>query len=278
MSNQLQLQTANVNVNASESMDNGFLDYYKNMVSYFHQNPDENLDYNTFASRTNRATNALTSEKEAIFYMVAYGWQHHQTMQHLLSKTIDVTGDVQKSIRVVDYGCGQGIATLAFMDYLAQQGVAQKSSFEVHLIEPSEISLNIAKLLIKRLAKAYGMQVSIHCQQRTLDKALIPLNSDSKETFHLLSNVIDIEAVQKTLPNLAKQMKSCRGRNFLFATCPQYLNAQVGFHILREEMSFAHHCHDKSYDLTYWLYRIVQADWNHYTSTQKMIMMEWQTD
>lgn len=271
MSTQLQLQTDN----ASESMSNGFFDYYTNMVNYFHQNPDLNLDYDTFASRTNRATNALISEEEAMFYIVAYGWQHHQSMQHLLSQTIDVTSDVQENIRVVDYGCGQGIATLAFMDYLAQQGVAQKSTLEVHLIEPSEISLKIAKLLIERLAKTYDMQVSIHCQQRTLDKALITLNSECKETFHLLSNVIDVETVQKTLPNLAKQMNACVGKNFLLATCPNYLDAQVGFHILRQEMDFAHNCYDSSCDLTYWMYRIVQESWSHYTSTQKMLMMEW---
>lgn len=266
-----QLQTDD----ASKSMSNGFFDYYQNMVDYFHQNPDLNLDYETFTSRTNRATNALVSEEEAMFYIVAYGWQHHQSMQHLLSQTVDVTTDIQENIRVVDYGCGQGIATLAFMDHLSQQGVAQKSALEVHLIEPSEVSLKIAKLLIERLARIYDMQVSIHCQQSTLDKALIPLNSECKETFHLLSNVIDVDTVQETLPSLAKQMKDCVGKNFLLATCPNYLNAQAGFHILRQEMGFAHNCYDSNCNLTYWMYRIFQASWSHHTSTQKMLMMEW---
>lgn len=266
-----QLQTDN----ASESMSNGFFDYYQNMVDYFHQNPDLNLDYDTFTSRTNRATNALVSEEEAMFYIVAYGWQHHQSMQHLLSQTVDVTTDIQENIRVVDYGCGQGIATLAFMDHLSQQGVAQKSALEVHLIEPSEVSLKIAKLLIERLARIYDMQVSIHCQQRTLDKALIPLNSECQETFHLLSNIVDIETVQSALPNLAKQMQSCAGKNFLLATCPKYLQAQAGFHILRQEMSFADTCHDECWEMTYQMYRVTQANWNEYTSTQCMLMLEW---
>ncbi len=271
MSNQLQIQIDK----ASETMDGGFSDYYQNMVNYFHQNPDHNLSYSAFSNRTNRATNALVSEKEAIFYIVAYGWQHHQSMQYLLSQTIDVTSEPQENIRVVDYGCGQGVATLAFMDYLSQKGVAQQSSLEVHLIEPSKVSLDIAKLLIERLAKAYGMQVSIHCQERTLDNALIPLNSECKETFHLLSNVIDIETVQETLPSLAKQIMSCTGKNFLFATCPRYANAQTGFRILRQEMDFADNFYDECWDMTYQMYRVTQACWNQHTSTQRMAMMSW---
>ena len=273
MSAQLQLQIDN----ASASMNNGFGDYYKNMVNYFRQNSDENLDYTTFRNRTNRATNALTSLEEAIFYTVAYGWQHHQSMQHLLTETIDVTSDVPEHIRVVDYGCGQGVATLAFMDYLAEKGVAQRSTLEVHLIEPSKISLDIAKLLVERLAHVYGMQVSIHCQQRTLENALIPLNSDCHETFHLLSNIVDIETVQNALPKLATQMKSCTGQNFLFATCPKYDNAHTGFNVLLQEMDFANHCHDKCWNMTYQMYRVTQAQWSKHQSTQRMIMMDWYT-
>ena len=271
MRNQLQLQIDN----ASESMNSGFSDYYQNMVDYFHQNPDKNLSYSAFSSRTERATKALTSEQEAIFYIVAYGWQHHQSMQNLLSETLDFTSNAQENIRVVDYGCGQGVATLALMDHLAKKGVAQQSSLEIHLIEPSKVSLDIAKLLIERLAKVYGIQVSIHCQQRTLDNALIPLNSECVETFHLLSNVIDIETVQDTLPNLAKQMKSCTGKNFLLATCPKYANAQTGFRILRQEIDFADNFYDECWDMTYQMYRVIQATWNQHTSTQRMAMMSW---
>lgn len=271
MRDQLQLQINN----ASESMNSGFSDYYQNMVDYFHQNPDKNLSYSAFSNRTERATKALTSEQEAIFYIVAYGWQHHQSMQHLLSETLDFTSNAQENIRVVDYGCGQGVATLAFMDHLAKKGVAQQSSLEIHLIEPSRVSLDIAKLLIERLAIAHGIKVSIHCQQRTLGSALLPLNSECVETFHLLSNVIDIEAVQIALPNIAKQIKSCTGKNFLLATCPKYANAQIGFRILHQEIDFADHLYDECWDMTYEMYRVMQACWSQHTSTQRMAMMSW---
>lgn len=119
------------------------------------------------------------------------------------------------------------------------------------------------------------MQVSIHCQERTLDNELIPLNSKCKETFHLLSNIVDIEAVKVALPNIAKQLKSCTGKNFLFATCPRYANAQTGFRILRQEMDFADNFYDEYWNMTYLMYRFTQACWNQHTSTQRMVMMSW---
>lgn len=271
MSAQLQLQIDN----ASESMKAGFLDYYKNMVSYFQHNADRNLSYSTFVDRTERATKALICEKEAIFYIVAYGWQHHQSMQHLLSETLDFASDAQEHIRVVDYGCGQGVATLAFIDHLAQKGVAQDISLEVYLIEPSTVSLNIAKLLVERLAEVYGIRLSVHCQQRTLDNAIIPLNNERSETFHLMSNVLDIKAVQASLPSLAKKIKLCEGKNFLLATCPRYSNTQTGYNILRQEMSFVDSVYDECWDMTYRSYRVIQANWQQHDSKQRMITMEW---
>ncbi len=260
---------------ACQAMTDGFFDYYQNLVSYFHQNPNDNLSYSAFASRTNRATNALISEQEAIFYIVAYGWQHYQSVQHLLSETVDVTSNIQERIRVVDYGCGQGVATLAFMDYLAQKNVAKDSVLEVHLIEPSKVSLDIAKLLISRLAAVHGIEVTIHGQQRDLDEALIPLNTSCGETFHLFSNVIDITAVQTALPSLAKQLKSCTGNNFLLANCPRYDRAQMGFELLHEHIDFSNSCYDKDWDITDETYRVLQARWGSHTSKQRLVALMW---
>lgn len=270
MSHQCQLQLDQ----ASDAMTESFFDYYQNMVNYFHQTPNDNLTYRAFRERTNRAKSPLISEQEAIFYTVAYGWQHYQSIQHLLSETI-IIDDAPSHIRVIDYGCGQGIATLAFMDYLAEHGVASQNSLEVHLIEPSAISLSIAKRLINRLATLYGMRVSIHCQQHTLDNALLPLNNECDETFHFMSNVIDIQAVQDSLPSLAAQIMSCAGRNFLLATCPSYKNAQIGFDILHKEMSFADSYCDEQWIMTHEMYHILYSKWCQRTSKTRVLMKSW---
>ena len=151
MKTKLQIETA------INSIEIGFSDYYENMVDYYQHYNSENLTHTDFCNRTNRATSPLTCTREAVFYAVAYSWQHYRTIKNLIS-IIDVTSDIADKIRVVDYGCGQGIATIAYLEHLVTHNVAQESEFEVHLIEPSSLTLNIAKLMIKKLADIHGLR------------------------------------------------------------------------------------------------------------------------
>lgn len=257
-----------------------FSDYYQGLVDYFHHNTEHNLDYTTFARRTNRATEALICEQEAIFYMVAYGWQHFKNISNLLLSGLDVTTNVQSHVRVIDYGCGQGIATLAFMNYLVEQGVAQDSEFEIHLIEPSAISLGIAKMLVERLTMVNKMKIIVRTQQSTLDEMIIPDETTCTETIHLMSNVLDIKNVQETLPALAKKMETCQGQNFVLALSPDYrVNnervTETGFRKLCESMPFVSSMFcDCSY-ITNYIYRVIGGSWQSHSSYQCSLMLSW---
>ncbi|MBS9779847.1 MAG: hypothetical protein KGV51_04390 [Moraxellaceae bacterium] len=129
--------------NASQTIQNSFLDYYHSLVESFHANSDKHLSYRAFANRTERATKALACEKEAIFYTVAYGKQHYGSMEYLLANHLPLEMVNQSAIRVVDYGCGQGIATLALLEHLANHQLTANMEIEIHLIEPSIISLSL---------------------------------------------------------------------------------------------------------------------------------------
>jgi len=255
----------------------GFSDFYKIMVSYYQDNIANNLTLRSFGDRTNRATNPLICEKEAIFYTVAYSWQHHQTMQSLLSN-IDVTSNIAQKIRVIDYGCGQGVASLAYMDYLAEKGVAQESEFEVHLIEPSEVSLNIAKRLVRRLADIHGMRVTIHTQQCTLADATPALASDCSETVHLLGNVLYIASVQGALPALAQKINRYAGKNFLFATSPNYAETTVGIKLLEKNMDFADSFHTSHKQLIIYMYSLVEGNWTQRYSSSSQVCAYWENE
>lgn len=110
MSNQLQLQTAN----ASESMDNGFLDDYKNIVSYFRQNPDKNLDHHTFTSRTNRATNALISGEEAIWHTDIYSLSYSLRKLSLRQSSGRFSPTLACHYRLLSSGCVTKIFQVCF--------------------------------------------------------------------------------------------------------------------------------------------------------------------
>ncbi|WP_201583274.1 hypothetical protein [Psychrobacter jeotgali] len=258
---------------ASHAINNSFFDYYQHLVNCF----DQSSNHSTFASHLFDPAHIIDSTYDAICYMIAYGWQHYQSMQHLLHNTIDVTSEIQHSIRLIDYGSGQGIATLAFMDYLAQNRVASTTALEVHLIEPSKISVGIAVLLIKKLAKVHGIAVSIHCQICTLGQASLPSPSTNKETFHLLSNIIDMHTVHEVIAELALQMKSCSNQNFLLATSHNTLDAQVGYHILRQEMDFVDHSYEDFRNVTCPVYDFDKLSWTSTTFKQRALIMQWGT-
>ena len=57
-----------------------------------------------------------------------------------------------QDITVVDWGCGQGLATVCFFDYLNQKQLPNKTR-KVILIEPSESALNRAKLHVAAYLK-----------------------------------------------------------------------------------------------------------------------------
>ena len=263
--------------NAINSIEVGFSDYYENMVEYYQLHRSSNLSHTDFCNRTNRATSPLTSIKEAIFYAVAYSWQHYQTMQSFLS-VIDVTSDIADKIRVIDYGCGQGIATIAYLEYLVAHNLATESEFEVHLIEPSSVTLSIAQDLINKLADTYGLKLSIHTYQQSLDMPIIFEDSDCTETVHLLSNILDIEDVQNSIPTISLGMKEMIGKNFLFATSPCYSNSWEGNNIFEKHLGFSNSIIQRNRALNINMYSIVNDCWETRYSKSSQLYAYWENN
>ncbi|WP_201535356.1 methyltransferase domain-containing protein [Psychrobacter ciconiae] len=268
MKTELQIETA------INSIEVGFSDYYENMVEYYQLHRSSNLTHTDFCNRTNRATSPLTCAKEAIFYTVAYSWQHYQTMQNFLSG-IDVISDIADKIRVIDYGCGQGTATIAYLEHLVAHNVATESEFEVHLIEPSSVALNIAQNLIEKLADIYGLKLSIHIHQQLLDRTIYIKDSDCNETVHLLSNILDIEGVQNSIPTISSSIKEIAGKNFLFATSPCYPNSWKGNNIFEKNISFSDSIIQRNRALNTNMYSIINNCWDKRYSKSSQLYAYW---
>lgn len=259
---------------------NGFEDYYYNLVNYFAQNTQDNLSYPEFSHRTNRATKALTCEKEAIFYTVAYARQHYLNLQYLLGQTANLStkkAGKPVNLRVIDYGCGQGVATMALMDFMAQKNIAKGSHLSIYLIEPSKVSIGIAKFLIERLAAVHEMTVDIHMQQCNLANAKLPMVDDCTETVHLMLNILDIIEVQQSLFGLTNKMGQIAGSHTLFACSPVYQSTEMGFWRLQQAMQpYGIGIHyNQSIKRVCNIYRITQACWAYHSSKQRMLAMSW---
>ncbi|MCK0179690.1 hypothetical protein MWU50_10335 [Flavobacteriaceae bacterium S0862] len=130
-----------------------------------------------------RGTAVLKSEKQLLAYMYAHGKKHIAKLKDAFKGINNIKF---KKVNLIDWGCGQGIASKMFIDTF---GICTVNS--VALIEPSECALRRAALHINTDVKNI----------KTINKGFDELKiSDLKEetipeavNVHLFSNVIDMD-------------------------------------------------------------------------------------
>lgn len=190
----------------------GFFGFYHTLVEAFKNRPS--MTYDDFCRRTERCINPLISNEEALFYSVAYEMGHYSVFSKVLDDNLALEGD---KIAIVDYGCGQGLATLATLQKIADQGM-HKGKIQIHLIEPSAVALPIAYDKVTAFANALGLDVSISCQNCTLDKVRLPLIDNAVEVLHLMSYILDVGAVQMQLDGICQQILSLPNKGWVIAS------------------------------------------------------------
>jgi ribosomal protein RSM22 (predicted rRNA methylase) len=92
-------------------------------------------------------------------------------------------------LRIVDYGCGQGLAAVIISDCLGSRFSSKVK--EVTLIEPSDVALIRAEAVYKNLFP----RARVVCLNKTLDDLKRAHFSESEvRTLHIFSNILDIPA------------------------------------------------------------------------------------
>lgn len=111
-------------------------------------------------------------------------------------------------IGVIDYGCGQGLATLAFLNYLKNNNCIANKVIDIHLIEPSAVTLGLARQYILAMAKHCQISVNITVHNVGLSDYLNnPIKTNPQYScLHFLSNVVDIPMVQDSLLALSNHI------------------------------------------------------------------------
>lgn len=228
----------------------GFEGFYHSLVEQFVGNIP--MTYQTFANRTQRATLPLQSQNEAIFYSVAYGLSHYNTFLQVLQHNLVIEG-ADKVINIIDYGCGQGIATLATLTHIANQQNPKNIHINIHLIEPSAVSLGNASYKILSFVQALGFSATITTQNCQLKDAVVPNFNNNAETFHLMSYILDIKAVQEQLPNITTQIKQSSGIHRVIVSGIDHSDSYVGFNQLSylligcKQMFYNYNANHRSY-------------------------------
>lgn len=189
-----------------------------NIASDFvHKLPSELID--ELHDSLNRGLDILDSEPLLQMYIYSFGNMHNAKLQHAFSQLQNkiVTEDM---IDIVDYGCGQGLATICYNEFIKSHNLNQKIN-KIILIEPSSLALSRAELLCSRFyPNAEIIAINKTFDDLTADDITV---SPEKITLHLFSNILDIESYN--LSHLIQVVKDLQYENNEFVIVSPIQNA-----------------------------------------------------
>lgn len=178
----------------------------------------------------NHGYDALDSDDKLNAYVAAYGEMHvvkcRKAMQNFPFDDLwikDGRGNPSSHIynfEIFDWGCGQGIGTLTFLEYLKERDMLHGLSV-VNLIEPSPLALTRAKNWVSQ-------SVNPFTEIKTFNR-YIPGNGNpkwadiechSKIAIHIFSNILDIRSVG--LRWLAVTTSTIADKNYYICVGPRY--------------------------------------------------------
>ena len=137
-----------------------------------------------------RGVDVIRREELLWRYLYAFGYMHKRKMQLALKQLSDLSRIVSQEFTIIDWGCGQALASCCLMDYIHSFKNANPPERSI-LIDPSGLALRNAELHLS----TYGIR-RIECIEKTLDEVCSEdIASESPVTIHLFSNILDVESI-----------------------------------------------------------------------------------
>ncbi len=161
----------------------------------------------------------FTTEDQMNGYCAAYTHMHVGKLRLLFAKARQAGAFNRGGISVIDWGCGQGLATISLKEYLEKEGLGKCRIRQIVLVEPSEASLARA---------AFNVQLAIpQATCRIVCKKLDDLQEDdlsvpgSEMVLHLFSNILDVRGI--SLKRLAENLRAnSTVENYVLCASPFY--------------------------------------------------------
>lgn len=165
----------------------------------------------------------LETPHEMYVYIFRYGRMHYAKM---ISAFENIRfEDISNPIEIIDWGCGQGIASIALNENMKSRGI-EPNIMSITLIEPSELTLKRASLHAHKIYPSLTI--------RTVSKDFDSLQSGDVETqndttkIHLFSNILDLNEnffSQKELISLIEETQ--KGENIFICVSPYQSDDEV---------------------------------------------------
>jgi superfamily I DNA and/or RNA helicase len=163
----------------------------------------------------NHGIDLLKNEDELNCYLVAYGKMHEEKVHSALSTLTNIKEIVKNKYQIIDWGCGQGLATLCFLDYL-NDGLTSKKPQSITLIEPSNSAITKAEKYIKTISQDNN---TLLIEKRLDEVTLYDIEITEPVTINFFSNILDIESIN--LEKLTDTIKSnLKGEQYFICVGP----------------------------------------------------------
>jgi hypothetical protein len=195
--------------NSIDSIASGFMNIRNLCSSLYSEVASEEI----FLS-LQRGVKVLTEHNQLLAYLHSYGKMHFaKIMSAFVSLPVE---DFTSQIGIYDWGCGQGLASVCFLEYLEDQSTDINID-SVTLIEPSEIALRRAALHVKKFNNTTNL-ITLNNDLDSVD----PNNFNSKIgsiKIQLFSNILDIDHF--SMSDLVLKIKnSFKGSNYFICVSP----------------------------------------------------------
>lgn len=161
-----------------------------------------------------RGVSVLYDEQQLYAYIRSYGNMHFAKCNYAYERIPISFFD--NNIEIIDYGCGQALASMTYLDFLNKNHHSQVVE-KITLIEPSEIALKRGALHIK----LFNSEIDILTINKDLN-GLVPndFNNNGNIKLHLFSNILDID--NYSTKHLANLINECfKGENIFVVVSPK---------------------------------------------------------
>lgn len=180
--------------------------------------PSEYQQYPWSHPEVNHGVSLLRTDDGLNCYIAAYGESHKRKVFRAIEDL--PFAELRESIEVVDWGCGQGLASLCFIEKMRERNLSQNIK-EITLIEPSMVALNRAKLNVSLAAQGIAIntrQLGLPSTQQLDFECISEIEYKKPITIHLFSNILDIETID--LKKLAELITTTGHKHYVLCIGP----------------------------------------------------------
>ena len=166
--------------------------------------------------KLNQGITVIREEKLLYQYIFSYGKMHKEKLYSSFDVVIHQLNN--QTINIIDWGCGQALATSLLIDYIKENKLNINIS-DIILIEPSQLALSRGLLHIDVLKEKPIKIKAINKDIDSLKYSDLIINN-SQITLHLFSNILDVEFFKLNKVFLEKISTSQNGLNYFICVSP----------------------------------------------------------